>query len=185
MRFHQHRPTEAQRSAVKRLVLEGISQVKIAASIGVAKSTLQRYYAEELKACDRPEGRPGWNPSNDDRETVTILICAGFKQDSIARRFGISVDTLQIHCSEEITNGYDLRRQDSVIALYRKGVGSDTRPNSAAIKEFLRKVDTLPEPMQSRRKEAVPGKKEQALADAQAGANGTSWAQLLGGDRPN
>ncbi|QAY96695.1 hypothetical protein CWB41_13945 [Methylovirgula ligni] len=141
-----------------------------------------------MKSCERPEGRPRWEPTVADRETVTILICAGFKQDSIARRFGISVDTLQLYCADEISNGYDLRRQDAVIALYQKGVGTNAAPNSAAIKEFLRKVDTSPQPIQSStvRKPMTPGKKEQAIAEAATGAQGTSWHDLLTpAERPN
>jgi len=179
MRYRKLQPTDAQRQTVKRWVLAGISQVKIAEEIGIAKSTLQRYFADELKVCDRPAGRPRWEPTEEDRETVMILICKGFKQDSIARRFGISVDTLQLHCADEIANGYDLVRQDAVLALYRKGVGSDAAPNPSAIKEFLRQVDTLPQPAQQMRKPMTPGKKEQAIADAATGALGTSWDELL------
>ncbi len=144
MRYRKLQPTDDQRTAVKRLVMEGLSQVKIAKTLSIAKSTLQRYFGEELKVVDRPAGRPAFVPTDEDRETVMILICQGFKQDSIARRFHISVDTLQLHFAEEIANGYDLVRQDAVIALYRKGVGTDAAPNAAAIKEFLKKADTLP-----------------------------------------
>ncbi len=184
MRYHKLQPTDAQRAEVKRLVLEGISQVKIAAKLRIAKSTLQRYFAGELKFYDRPEGRPRWEPTEEDREAVTILVCAGFKQDSIARRFGISVDTLQLYCEIEIANGYDLRRQDVVLALYRKAVGSDKNPNSAAINQFLKNVDTLPQPQSHRPRVMTPGKKEQAVADASTASQGTSWDQLLNARSP-
>lgn len=185
MRYRKHQPTDVNRAAVKRLVLDGISQVKIAESLSIAKSTLQRYYADELKVCDRPEGRPAWNPSEDDRVDVMVLICRGFKQESIARRFGVSVDTLQLHCADEIANGYDLVRQNVELALFRRAIGSDAAPNPSAIKEFLKRGDTLPQPPAPRQQAMTPGKKAQAIADAATASEGTSWHDLLDTSQAN
>jgi transposase-like protein len=188
MRYPQMEPTPEQRREVERLSRERTPQNEIAKKLGIARSTLRRHFAEELRICERTVGRPAWNPSDEERMDVTILAAAGFKQESIARRYGVSDDTLRFYCGEELENGYDLRKQDAVLAIYRKGIGEEPAANVAGLKEFLKRLDVLPQPSTApARKAPAPGKKEQALADAAGGAQGTTWDRLLKhpGERPN
>jgi hypothetical protein len=187
MRYPKFEPTDAQRHEVEALTRLRRPQTEIAKKLGIARSTLRRSFPSELRICEHTVGRPAWDPTPEEREDVTILAAAGFKQESIARRYGISAETLRFYCGEEFDNGYDLRKQDAVIAMYRKGIGDKPTANVSGLDKFLKILNVLPQPMQSQqRKSPAPGKKEQALAEAVSGASGTSWDQLLNKSaRPN
>jgi hypothetical protein len=122
----------------------------------------------------KPIGRPPYEPSQETREKVEILIAGGESEEDIARVVGLSRTTLRQHFAEELATGRAKRRADVLIAQYRTAVAG----NASAQDKFLKKSD-LPVFQPQAPKEPKLGKKEIALRDAQRPEPGTPLGDLM------
>jgi len=67
-------------------------------------------------------GKPEHIPTEITRAEVSALVAYGIKQDHIAARLRISVDTLAKHYAHELETGLSTMIGEVANALYRKGV---------------------------------------------------------------
>ena len=113
-------------------------------------------------------GRPQFQPTNEQRETCSILAAGQMSEEDIAAAFGISRPTLRKHFADELTAGAAQRNAAVLLALYETAVAG----NVAAARTWLARQgdeqgagETL-------------GKKAQREADAADPPPG-AWADLL------
>lgn len=123
-----------------------------------------------------PMGRL-FEPTEEQRENVEILIGNGWSEASIAKALRIDRTTLRKHFSEELEFGRERRRMLVVRSMYEIAVGG----NISAQKAYLDRGDLTPEPAPKPKAEKPVrlGKKEAADAVAQAAAMETNWANLV------
>lgn len=111
-------------------------------------------------------GRPQFQPTNEQRETCSILAAGQMSEEAIASVFGITRPTLRKHFSDELTQGAAERNAAVLEQLYRTAMDG----NVAALRTWLaRQADQQGEAL---------GRKAQREADA-AEAPPAEWADLL------
>ena len=111
-------------------------------------------------------GRPQFQPTNEQRETCSILAAGQMSEEAIASVFGITRPTLRKHFADELTTGAAKRNAAVLLALYETAVAG----NVAAARTWLaRQADQQGEAL---------GKKARQRADA-AEAPPPEWADLL------
>jgi hypothetical protein len=120
----------------------------------------------------KPEkrGRPTHVVTEEKRLRVAVLRAYDMSQPEIAEAMGISIPTLRKNYLRELRGGMAQKRAEMLVQLFLEGKAG----NVAAIKEFLKQTrdgDLLAAHLASRHpnkgKKPKPGKKEQALIDAQ------------------
>ena len=111
-------------------------------------------------------GRPQFQPTNEQRETCSILAAGQMSEEAIASVFGITRPTLHKHFAAELTQGAAKRNAAVLLALYETAVAG----NVAALRLWLaRQADQQGEAL---------GRKAQREADA-AEAPPPEWAALV------
>ena len=111
-------------------------------------------------------GRPQFQPTNEQRETCSILAAGQMSEEAIASVFGITRPTLRKHFSDELTQGAAERNAAVLEQLYRTAMDG----NVAALRTWLaRQADQQGEAL---------GRKAQREADA-AEAPPAEWADLI------
>ena len=111
-------------------------------------------------------GRPQFQPTNEQRETCSILAAGQMSEEAIASVFGITRPTLHKHFAAELTQGAAERTAAVLLALYETAVAG----NVAAARTWLaRQADQQGEAL---------GRKAQREADA-AEAPPAEWADLI------
>ena len=111
-------------------------------------------------------GRPQFQPTNEQRETCSILAAGQMSEEAIASVFGITRPTLRKHFADELTTGAAKRNAAVLLALYETAVAG----NVAAARTWLaRQADQQGEAL---------GRKAQREADA-AEAPPAEWADLI------
>lgn len=117
-----------------------------------------------------------FKPTDEQRHAISVVAGSGVTHEEIALGLGISVSQLKEHFAEELTRGAYARRQEVIEATYKAAL----KGSSAAAKAYLR-MDPKPAapPLPKVKKQAEPGKKEQANADAKTAQAGTEWENLL------
>lgn len=197
----EYKPTDEQRARVRELVDGRLPQKTIAKMLGISPVTLRKHFAAELRTNDQAgqldltgshdttskaspaPGRPAFEPTLRQREDVQNFKADGWSNDRIARRLRISPNTLARHFAEELSDGADSVRAEALRQL-RMQV---RRGNVSAIEKTLKLTGLEPPPaptaaaapIEKQEPRETPGKKAQALADAQTAEQGTSWAQLM------
>lgn len=197
----EYKPTDEQRARVRELVNGRLPQKAIAKMLGISPVTLRKHFAAELRTNDQAgqldltgshdttstaspaPGRPAFEPTLRQREDVQNFKADGWSNDRIARRLRISPNTLARHFAEELSDGADSVRAEALRQL-RMQV---RRGSVSAIEKTLKLTGLEPPPapttpsapIEKQEPRETPGKKAQALADAQTAEQGTSWAQLM------
>lgn len=123
-------------------------------------------------------GRPQFEPTDEQRERVEIMVASRQTEEEIARTLKITPPTLRKHFREELDNGFAARRSEAKIAQYRLGVAG----NAAALKAWLAHGDNhyqLPSLDDAPAKEEKLGKKAQQQIAAQNPDQTTSIGQLM------
>ncbi|MEQ1403848.1 hypothetical protein ABK249_02785 [Neorhizobium sp. Rsf11] len=126
-------------------------------------------------------GRPSYRKSLENQELVTVLRCANWNHERIARYIGCDEKTLRKHFSRELEAGADIVEAEALMVTYRKM----RQGNSVATGRILDLADkTQLESPQRRQpaKEQKPqklGKKEQAVVDARSGHENNGWGSVL------
>lgn len=212
--------TEEQRASVRKMAAERLGHPVIAAEVGVSVPTLRKVFAEELKdrigegglfasaadliptphpAPPRQKrsgtgGRKRYQPTQQDREKVAVLVAAGMTVDEIARAMSLSEPTLRRHYAGEIETGALRKRGEMLMALNRAAL----KGNVAALKESLAIMDranleALQDAVRGKGKTEAPapsvpaptqpadavGKKVQAEIDAHQVATAGGWADVI------
>jgi DNA-binding CsgD family transcriptional regulator len=194
------KPTDDQRVAVRQLKADDKTHAEIAAAIGISRNTLRKHFDAELadkpaettaplldftasapvaQPSEAPIGRPEFEPSQRQRDDVRLWKADDWSDERIARRLGISRNTLLKHFAEELDDGVDQVRARVLRNLMRESdKGSVTAcdrilklPGMIAPAERLLTPETEPEqPL---------GKKETQRRAAQTAEEGTSWQSLV------
>ena len=110
-------------------------------------------------------GRPQFQPTNEQRETCSILAAGQMSEEAIASVFGITRPTLHKHFAAELTQGAAERTAAVLLALYETAVAG----NVAAARTWLARADQQGEAL---------GRKAQREADA-ADPPPPEWADLI------
>jgi hypothetical protein len=128
------------------------------------------------KSSTRVGGRPSFEPSQAQRQTVEAMAGCGVPEADIALVIGIAPKTLRKHFRQELDTGH-IRASAKVAGnLYRIATGSGREAVTAAI--FWLKVRAgWREPVGVR--EYPMGKKEARELAARTAAVGTPWEDLL------
>lgn len=98
----RHVPTYETRALASRLKAAGETQVAIAKALGIGVTTFERYYLTRNPA-SQPMGRRRHTPTAATRRAVRRAVTCGMPQAKIARLVGISVPTLRLHYSDELS----------------------------------------------------------------------------------
>lgn len=208
----EYKPTAEQRAKVRELRADRKTTEEIAAALEISRNTLRKHFAGELVApfaapsgavgqldfegtahrpnttaetlgpAAVPTGRPEYEPTQRDRDDVRLMKADDWSDERIARRLGISRNTLLKHFAQELEDGADYVRQIALRNLMRSSNGG----NVGASNSLLRLSGLAPPPPEPNRPqgEAPPaapdlGKKQQAKHDALTAEEGTSWSQLM------
>ncbi len=202
----EYKPTEEQRDQVRDLRAKRRTSQAIAQALGISRNTLRKYFAHELAGtidqvaregeldftapvhqaapATAPIGRPEYEPSQRDRDDVRLMKADDWSDDRIARRLGISRNTLLKHFAQELEDGADHVRQIALRNLMR----ASNNGNVGASNSLLRLSGLVPPPplpgQSQPHGEAPPqmpdlGKKQLAKLDAQTAERGTSWSDLM------
>jgi hypothetical protein len=67
-------------------------------------------------------GRPSWQPTVKDRETVRTLAGYGVAQDKIAQVLHIAEKTLRRHCGDELATGATEANAEVAKSMYRMAI---------------------------------------------------------------
>lgn len=202
----EYKPTDEQRAQVRELVAAKATKGRIALALGISPVTLRKYFAAELAAPGdaSPEsgmldfggsshqpppieaappkeqaGRPEFEPNYRQREDVRLMKADDWSDDRIARRLGISRNTLLKHFGDELEDGVD-----QVRAAVLRNLMRESNNGSVSASDRLLKLPGMIAPAQRLETPAAAddepmGKKARALHDAKTAENGTSWASLV------
>jgi hypothetical protein len=121
-----------------------------------------------------PRGRKKPRINNELRDRVATLSGAGMDRQAIADAVGCSERTLRTYFLPELNEGKSTKRAEVICKLFDLGMDG----NVAALKAFLalsQKAEAIPRAA----KPARPGKKEQAIQEAQSGHQDSGWGELL------
>ena len=122
----------------------------------------------------RPPGRPPFKPTQTQRRLVRLAAGAGLPHVEIAAGLAISQPTLRKAFANELGAGGARARIEVISALHAAAL----RGSAAAARAYLALAASRPaEPPPPAR----VGKKELQAANAITAADGTDWADLLGG----
>ena len=198
----EYKPTDEQRARVRELVNGRVPQKAIASLLGISPVTLRKHFAAELRTNDQAgqldltgthhttskaspaPGRPAFEPTRQQREDVQNFKADGWSNDRIARRLRISPNTLARHFAEELSDGADSVRAEALRRLRQ----SSREGNMTATINLLKLTGLEPPPapiaavqapVEKPEPRETPGKKAQALQEAQTAEQGTSWQQLM------
>ncbi len=208
----EYKPTDEQRSTVRRMAADKAKKAEIAAAICVTRATLRKHFKAELassvdqagqldfnsqQATAASEaaapGRPPFEPTYRQREDVRLFKADDWSDDRIARRLGISRTTLREHFKEELADGADAVRAE----VLRNLMQSSRKGNVAASNALLRMSGIAPPPPSPKDPPPSPpspaaapeppkpvalGKKDQAKVDALNVPE--DWAELMTEDAP-
>lgn len=199
----EYKPTDEQRATVRRFVDDKVTRAAIAKALGISPVTLRKHFGAELGrpplvAVDRqrdldfdgppapktvpPPGRPEYEPTWREREDVRLFKADDWSDDRIARRLGISRNTLLKHFADELEDGADQVRAAVLRNLMRESNGGSVSASDRLMKlpGMVAPLERLPTPPADP-PEADPqlGKKEKANREALTAAQGTSWGQIL------
>lgn len=123
-------------------------------------------------------GRPAFEPTDEMRERVEILVGAKQTEDEIARTLRITPPTLRKHFHDELANGFAARRSCAKLKQYEIGMAG----NAAALKAYLAHGNDhyqLPSLDAAPAKEEKLGKKAQQQIAADNPDQSTSIGQLM------
>ena len=199
----EYKPTEEQRSLVRRLRLEGRAIGDVAKAIGVSRNTLRKHFADEVAVQPAPveqqlalggehhatalvvetsaaPGRPEFEPTQRQREDVKLWASDDWTEDRMAAQLGISRNTLRKHFAEEIQYGADKIRTMVLRDLQRSSAAGRTGA-SAKLLELTEKVRPPGPPKPPSEEEEAPplGKKAQAKVDAMTANKTPGWSGLV------
>lgn len=201
----EYKPTDEQRALVRRLRAEGQPIGNVAKAIGVSRNTLRKHFATEIAVSPAPvvqqlelggahhatavvvepaaaPGRPGFEPTQRQREDVKLWASDDWTEDRMAAQLGISRNTLRKHFAEEIQYGADKVRTMVLRDLQRSSAAGRTGA-SAKLLELTEKVrppgPPKPDPDGEDPQEPPLGKKAQAKIDAKTANNTPGWSGLV------
>ncbi|WWT40025.1 hypothetical protein [Nostoc phage Nsp-JY10] len=126
-------------------------------------------------------GRPSYSKSKENQELVTVLRCANWSHERIARYIGCDEKTLRKHFSRELDAGADIVEAEALMVTYRRM----RQGNSVATGRILEIADKTqlasPQRKAALKPEKAPklGKKEQLDVDARQGHQDNDWGNLL------
>ena len=126
-------------------------------------------------------GRPTYAKSKENQELVTVLRCANWSHERIARYIGCDEKTLRKHFSRELEAGADIVEAEALMVTYRRM----RQGNSVATGRILELADKTqiasPQRKAPPKQEKAPklGKKEQLEVDALHGHQNNDWGNLL------
>lgn len=98
----RHLRTRELSNKISQLVEFGVSQKAIARSVGIAYSTLTRYYFRELNQRAGKPGRRQHQATPQRQRSVARLVSEGRSQAIIAAELGITVPTLRRHYMDQL-----------------------------------------------------------------------------------
>lgn len=134
-------------------------------------------------------GRPEFEPTLANRNGVRLMRADGWTVDRIARRIGVSANTLRKHFAEELSDGADIVRLKVLADLDRASSKGKVAASNALLK--LSGLEPPPPPPKAdapAEKPTAPeeklGKKEAAKIAAQTAEQGTTWHELMTDDGP-
>lgn len=219
-----YKPTDAQRDLARKMAGEGATKSAIAQALEISRVTLRKHYAAELAEFDTraaapptaeldlaggerrsvdtvspapaPVGRPPFEPNYRQRDDVQLMKVDGWSDDRIARRIGISRNTLLEHFAAELEDGADAIR---LLALRNLKLASNKGNVSASNALLLRSgfeppppprdpseggtpAAAAPAPVEAPVDETPKGKKEQQRLDALTAEQNTPWHDLMKDD---
>lgn len=200
----KYKPSDEQRSLVRKLVSEKRSQREISAEVGVSPVTLRKAFRTELdekvdqagqldfdrsqvsvpaESSEAAPGRPEFEPTYRQREDVVLCKADDWSDDRIAQLLGISRNTLLKYFGDELERGADQLR----IQVLRNLKMAAGKGSSTAAEKLLRLPGMLggarqlptPTPDDDPPEPAPVGKKEQARREARVAEQDTTWAELV------
>lgn len=111
-------------------------------------------------------------------DDVELMVIAGMSRPAIAKALGTDLASLEARFGEELADAFD-RKHREVLGLLHLAA---KKGNVAAQKKLLEITDEKKAAAQLEKPVPVrlqPGKKEQALKEAQTAGTGTKWADFL------
>ncbi|MBD9571743.1 hypothetical protein [Ensifer sp. ENS08] len=152
------------------------------------KSDLEGEEGLELDLFGKPiapikdrRGRPSYAKVAENQELVTVLRCAGWNHERIARYIGCDEKTLRKHFSRELDAGADIVEAEALMVTYKRM----RQGNSVATGRILDLADKAQLAAPQRRQPAKDpkpeklGKKAQLDEDAKTGHQNSDWGNLL------
>ena len=91
-------------------------------------------------AAKRPEGRPPWQPTDQQRRIVQAMGAHGVPQESIAKTLGVAAKTLRKHCKTELEIGKIIAISRVAEALYKAAIDLNGGAASVAAAIFFLKA---------------------------------------------
>lgn len=131
-------------------------------------------------------GRPEFEPTLANRNAVRLMRADGWTVDRIARRIGVSANTLRKHFAEELSDGSDIVRLQALEDLRRASSKGKVAASNALLKlSGLEPPPPPPPPGHDEKPEPEKlGKKESARRAALTAEQGTTWHELMTDDAP-
>jgi hypothetical protein len=121
-------------------------------------------------------GRPPFQPTEEQRRTVSIAAGGGMSHEVIAISLGIDRKTLEKHFEAELSTVAYQRRVEVIEAMHMSAL----KGNVSAQRAYLQLEPALAVPPDGAEGKPKPvGKKEQADADAKTAAANSAWRDLL------
>lgn len=117
-------------------------------------------------------GKPAFQPSAVQRNTVMLLIASGMSEAAIASAIAVNRRTLAKYFSDELLNGHSCKRAENLLRLEKAARSG----NVTAMKHLDAVMSLTPE--NAPRPEPL-GKKAALDQEAQTGHEKTSWGDLL------
>jgi hypothetical protein len=85
----------------------------------------------------RPERRPSWQPTNQQRRIVQAMAANGIPQESIAKMLGVAAKTLRKHCKTELAIGKTIAIFRVADALFKMAIDPNGGAASVAAAIFF------------------------------------------------
>lgn len=102
-----YKPNDAHLNTIKTGIELGVPLDKIGRRIGLTKKMMYSHYGDVIRSYELKAGVKPFEPTEEQRQIVTMAAAVGQTHESIARLIGIGKGTLQDHFSEELALGID------------------------------------------------------------------------------
>ena len=127
-----HTPTDDLRDIVRQQTAAGLGRGDIAIMLGISRTTLARYYCDELRRPAPPTpnlARRGnaHVPTDETRNLVRWHAITGTLRPVICDILGISEDTLRRYYRDELDQGLAECNRQVATTLFRKAIGGDNQ----------------------------------------------------------
>jgi DNA-binding CsgD family transcriptional regulator len=187
--------TDSQRDQVAQWIRARVPIERMASRLGMAPKTFRKHFALQLGTADIPDAAPllpdeilpsqlsqieSYRPTGEVRDMVLVLVGADISRPEIARKLGISVETLEFHFADELNNGTAIAQGNVILQMYNAARGG----NVSAMKTYLLLGNRRSEAERDKDREpAQPsitlGKKEQQQLESSKADAGTPWERVL------